>query len=72
LSGGVRSAPTDNIGVVTGLSEKAVVECDTHDQVDDVQDLLGHTELRTRTSRGMHLWYASAGTRLRGVLSATV
>src|SRR5262249_45482114 len=60
--------PDDNIGVVPGLSGKVVVDCDTHDQVDDVQDLLGHTELRTRTNRGMHLWYASAAVRLPGNL----
>jgi hypothetical protein len=60
--------PADNIGVVPGLSRKVVVDCDTHDQVDEVQELLGHTDLRTRTSRGMHLWYESTSVRSPGNL----
>src|SRR5215467_13432026 len=53
--------PGDNIAVIPGLSRKVVADCDTLAQVEQVQDLLGPTDLRTRTNRGMHLWYESTG-----------
>jgi hypothetical protein len=38
--------PCDNIGVVPGLSHKVVFDCDSLDQVEEVQNLLGVTDLR--------------------------
>jgi hypothetical protein len=60
--------PRANIAVVPGLSGVMVADVDNANDVPAVEGLLGATPLRTRTRRGMHLWYAKPDVRLPGDL----
>ena len=68
VEGWIASHPSDNIGVIPGLSKVWVADVDDAGQVEEMQELLGATPLRTRTNRGVHLWYAKPCERLPSTL----
>jgi Bifunctional DNA primase/polymerase, N-terminal len=68
LAGWAEKYPGANIGVLPGLSNVLVADVDDASQVAAVEELLGPTPLRSRTSRGIHLWYAKPQDRLPGNL----
>jgi hypothetical protein len=62
--------PDANIAVMPGLSGRGamVADCDTFDAADKFQDRFGASDLKVRTRRGVHCWYARAPFRLPGNL----
>src|SRR4051794_23544353 len=53
-----------NVGIITGLSDLTVVDCDAPEAVAAMIERCGDTPLKTSTpSGGVHLWYRSAGER---------
>lgn len=67
----VRSHPTANIGILTGLSGVTVVDIDDASLVDDMVRRFGDTPLKTSTpSGGIHLWYRANGERCRNLRQA--
>ncbi len=62
--------PTDNIAALPGLSGKGatVADCDALAHDDEFEDRFGKSELRVRTRRGMHFWYARVPFPLPGNL----
>jgi hypothetical protein len=56
------SFPNANIGVITGLSDVTVVDCDAPGAVATMIERCGDTPLKTNTpSGGTHLWYRANG-----------
>src|SRR5262245_13468266 len=45
-----------NIAIVPGLSKVTVADCDTMAAVEQIERILGKTDLRVLTSRGKHLF----------------
>ena len=62
--------PDANVGILPGLCGPGatVLDCDTPDAAEEVQDRFGKTQLRTMTRRGKHLYFAGVDAKLPGNL----
>jgi hypothetical protein len=52
-----RKYPTHNIGILPRLSKLVIVDVDDIDLLPEAIRYFGDTPVKTRTSRGVHLWY---------------